>query len=48
MSDYHITTMRIASSSVFFRRLTYALFLGEVLYGVYLVFMGNGGQQLLS
>jgi hypothetical protein len=39
MSDYDITTMRIASSSVIFRRLTYALFIGWVVYGVYLVFV---------
>jgi hypothetical protein len=39
MSDYDIATMRIASSSIFFRRLTYALFLGCVVYGVYLFFM---------
>jgi hypothetical protein len=40
MSDYHMTTMRIESSSVFFRCLTYALFIGWVVYGVYLYFMG--------
>jgi hypothetical protein len=34
MNDYDMTTMRIASSSVFFRRLTYALFIGWVVYGV--------------
>ena len=39
--DYDMTTMRIASSSVFFRRLTYALFIGWVVYGVYLLFMGD-------
>jgi hypothetical protein len=39
MNDYDMTTMRIASSSVFFRRLTYALFIGWVVYGVYLVVM---------
>jgi hypothetical protein len=39
MSDYDMTTMRIASSSVFFRRLTYALFIGWVVYGVYLFFI---------
>jgi len=42
MSDYDMTTMRIASSSVFFRRLTYALFMGWVAYGAYLFFMGDG------
>ena len=41
MSDYHMTTMRIESSSVFFRRLTYALFIGWVLYGGYLFFNGD-------
>jgi hypothetical protein len=41
MSDYNMTTMRIASASVFFRRLTYALFIGWVVYGVYLFFMGD-------
>jgi hypothetical protein len=41
MSDYDMTTMRIESSSVFFRRLTYALFIGWVVYGVYLFFMGD-------
>ena len=41
MSDYDITTMRIASLSVFFRRLTYALFIGWVVYGVYLFVMGD-------
>ena len=39
MSDYDMTTVRIESSSVFFRRLTYALFIGWVVYGVYLVVM---------
>jgi hypothetical protein len=39
MSDYHITTMRIERSSVFFRRLTYALFVGWVVYRVYLFFL---------
>jgi len=42
MSDYDMTTMRIASSSVFFRRLTYALFMGWVAYGAYLFFTGDG------
>jgi hypothetical protein len=41
MRDYDIATMRIESSSVFFRRLTYALFIGWVVYGVYLFFMGD-------
>ena len=41
MSDYDMTTMRIASSSVFFRRLTYALFIGWVVFGVYLFFVGD-------
>jgi hypothetical protein len=41
MNDYDIATMRIASSSIFFRRLTYALFIGCVVYGVYLFFMGD-------
>jgi hypothetical protein len=41
MSDYQITTMRIASSCVFFGRLTYALFIGWVVYGAYLFFTGN-------
>jgi hypothetical protein len=41
MTDYDMTTMQIASSSVFFRRLTYALFIGWVVYGVYLIFMGD-------
>jgi len=41
MNDYDMTTMRIASSSVFFRRLTYALFIGWVVYGVYLFVMGD-------
>jgi hypothetical protein len=41
MSDYEITTMRIESASIFFRRLTYALFVGWVVYGVYLYFMGE-------
>ena len=41
MSDYNMTTMRIASASVFFRRFTYALFIGWVVYGVYLFFMGD-------
>jgi hypothetical protein len=41
MNDYHMTTMRIASSSVFFRRLAYALFIGWVVYGVYLFFVGD-------
>jgi hypothetical protein len=39
MSDYDMTTMRIESSSVFFRRLTYALFIVWVVYGMYLFFM---------
>jgi hypothetical protein len=41
MTDYDITTMRIVSSSVFFRRLTYALFIGWVVYGMYLFFTGD-------
>ena len=41
MSDYDMTTMRIASSSLFFRRLTYALFIGWVVYGLYLFFKGD-------
>jgi hypothetical protein len=41
MGDYNMTTMRIASASVSFRRLTYALFIGWVVYGVYLFFMGD-------
>jgi hypothetical protein len=41
MSEYDMTTMRIESSSVFFRRLTYALFIGWVVYGVYLFFIGD-------
>jgi hypothetical protein len=41
MTHYDITTMRIASSSVFFRRLTYALFIGWVVYGMYLFFTGD-------
>ena len=41
MSDYNLTTIRIASSSLFFRRLTYALFVGWVVYGAYLYIMGN-------
>ena len=41
MSDYNMTTMRIASASVFFRRLTYALFIGWVVYGLYLFFTGD-------
>jgi hypothetical protein len=41
MFDYDITTMRIESASVFFRRLTYALFIGWAVYGVYLFFMGD-------
>jgi hypothetical protein len=41
MSDYGMTTMRIASSSVLFRRLTYALFIGWVAYGAYLFFTGD-------
>jgi hypothetical protein len=41
MSDYDMTTMRFASSSVFFRYLTYALFIGWVVYGVYLFVMGD-------
>jgi len=41
MSDYNLTTIRIASSSLFFRRLTYALFLGWVVYGAYLYITGN-------
>ena len=41
MRDYDITTLRIESSSVFFRRLTYMLFIGWVVYGVYLFFMGD-------
>ena len=41
MSDYGITTMRIESASIFFRRLTYVLFIGWVVYGVYLFFMGD-------
>ena len=41
MSDYDVTTMRIASWSVFFRCLTYALFIGWVVYGVYLYIMGD-------
>jgi hypothetical protein len=41
MSDYDMTTMRIESASIFFRRLTYALFIGWVVYGVYLFFMGD-------
>jgi len=41
MSDYDVTTMRIASSSVFFRSLTYALFIGWVVYAGYLFFTGD-------
>jgi hypothetical protein len=41
MSEYDMTTMRIESSSVFFRRLSYALFIGWVVYGVYLFFIGD-------
>ena len=41
MSDYDVTTMRIASWSVFFRCLTYALFVGWGVYGVYLYIMGD-------
>jgi hypothetical protein len=41
MSDYDMTTMRIASASVFFRYLTYALFFGWVAYGVHLLFLGD-------
>jgi hypothetical protein len=41
MSAYDITTMRIESSSVFFRRLTYTLFIGWVIYGVHLFFIGD-------
>jgi len=41
MSDYDITTMRVESASIFVRRLTYALFIGWVVYGVYLFFMGE-------
>jgi hypothetical protein len=41
MSDHHTTTVRIASSSEFCRRLTYALFIGWVVYGVYLFYMGD-------
>jgi hypothetical protein len=41
MFDYDITTMRIESASLFFRRLTYALFLGWVVYGVYLFLIGD-------
>jgi hypothetical protein len=41
MSDYDKTTMRIAWSSVLFKYLTYALFIGWVVYGVYLLFMGD-------
>jgi hypothetical protein len=39
MSDYDITTLRIESATIFFRRLTYALFTGWVVYGAYLYFM---------
>jgi hypothetical protein len=41
MSDYDITTLRIESASIFFRRITYAFFIGWVVYGVYLFFMGG-------
>ena len=41
MSDYDKTTMRIAWSSVLFKYLTYALFIGWVVYGVYLFVMGD-------
>jgi hypothetical protein len=41
MREYDITTMRIESSSVFFRRLSYALFIGWAVYGVYLFFIGD-------
>jgi hypothetical protein len=44
MNDYDIATMRIASSSIFFRRLTYALFIGCVVYGVYSSLWVTGGQ----
>jgi hypothetical protein len=39
MSDYDMTW--IASASVLFRCLTYALFIGWVVYGVYLLFLGD-------
>jgi hypothetical protein len=39
MSDYDMTW--IASASVLFRYLTYALFIGWVVYGVYLLFLGD-------
>jgi hypothetical protein len=39
MSDYDMTW--IASASVLFRYLTYALFIGWVVYGVYLRFLGD-------
>jgi hypothetical protein len=39
MSDYDMRTMGIESSYVFFRRLTYALFIVWVVYGVYLFFI---------
>ena len=41
MIDYDMTTMRIVSWSVFFRYLTYALFVGWVVYGGYLFFVGD-------
>ena len=41
MRDYDVTTMRLASWSVFFRCLTYALFVGWGVYGVYLYIMGD-------
>jgi hypothetical protein len=41
MFDYDITTMRLESASLFFRRLTYALFIGWVVFGVYLFFVGD-------
>jgi hypothetical protein len=41
MFDYDITTMRIESAFLFFRRLTYALFIGWVVYAVYLFIVGD-------
>ena len=41
MIDYDMTTMRVVSWSVFFRYLTYALFVGWVVYGGYLFFVGD-------